>query len=116
MNLVHILSTYFFTVHSNIFIHIRLGLPNGIFPSGFQTKTSHAFFISSVLATFPAYLVLDFITSYEAPVQPLATYTVLDLHSLLSTLFSNTLSLCSSFNVRDQVPHPYEITDKILAL
>jgi hypothetical protein len=26
---------------------------------------------------------------------------------LLSTLFSNTLSLYSSFNVRDQVSHPY---------
>jgi hypothetical protein len=26
---------------------------------------------------------------------------------LLSTLFSNTLSLCSSLNVRDQVSHPY---------
>jgi hypothetical protein len=25
---------------------------------------------------------------------------------LPSTLFSNTLSLCSSFNVRDQVSHP----------
>jgi hypothetical protein len=26
---------------------------------------------------------------------------------LLSTLFSNTLSLCSSPNVRDQFSHPY---------
>jgi polysaccharide pyruvyl transferase WcaK-like protein len=26
---------------------------------------------------------------------------------LLSTLFSNTLNLCSSLNVRDQVSHPY---------
>jgi hypothetical protein len=26
---------------------------------------------------------------------------------LLSTLFSNTLSLCSSLSVRDQVSHPY---------
>jgi hypothetical protein len=29
---------------------------------------------------------------------------------LLRTLFSNTLSLRSSFNVRDQVPHPYKTT------
>jgi hypothetical protein len=28
---------------------------------------------------------------------------------LLSTLFSNTLSLCSSLNVRDQVSRPYRI-------
>jgi protocatechuate 3,4-dioxygenase beta subunit len=28
----------------------------------------------------------------------------------LSTLFSNTLSLCSSLNVSDQVSHPYNTT------
>jgi hypothetical protein len=33
---------------------------------------------------------------------------------LLSTLLSNTLSLCFPFNVRDQVSHPYRITDKII--
>jgi polysaccharide pyruvyl transferase WcaK-like protein len=33
---------------------------------------------------------------------------------LLSTLFSNTLILCSSLNVRDQVSHPYRTTGKII--
>jgi hypothetical protein len=28
-------------------------------------------------------------------------------------LFSNTLNLCSSLNVRDQVPHPYRTRGKI---
>jgi hypothetical protein len=32
------------------------------------------------------------------------------------TLFSNTLSLCSSLNVRDQVSHPYRTTGKIIVL
>jgi hypothetical protein len=35
---------------------------------------------------------------------------------LLSTLFSNTLSLCSSLNVRDQVSHPNRTTGKIIVL
>jgi hypothetical protein len=35
---------------------------------------------------------------------------------LLSTLFSNTLSLCSSLNVRDQFAHPYRTTGKIIVL
>jgi len=35
---------------------------------------------------------------------------------LLSTLFSNTLSLRSSLNVSDQVSHPYKTTDKIWVL
>jgi hypothetical protein len=32
------------------------------------------------------------------------------------TLFSNTLSPCSSFNVRDQVSHPYRTTGKVIVL
>jgi hypothetical protein len=32
---------------------------------------------------------------------------------LLSTLFSDTLNLCSSVNVTDQVSHPYNTTGKI---
>jgi polysaccharide pyruvyl transferase WcaK-like protein len=35
---------------------------------------------------------------------------------LLSNLFSNTLSLCSSLNVRDKVSHPYKTTVKIIVL
>jgi hypothetical protein len=35
---------------------------------------------------------------------------------LLNTLFSNTLSLCSYPNVRDQVSHPYRTTGKIIVL
>jgi hypothetical protein len=31
----------------------------------------------------------------------------------LSILFSNTLSLCSSLNVRDQVSHPYRTAGEI---
>jgi hypothetical protein len=34
----------------------------------------------------------------------------------LCTLFSNTLSLCSTVNVRDQVSHPYRTTGKIIVL
>jgi hypothetical protein len=32
----------------------------------------------------------------------------------LSTLFSNTLSLCTYLNVRDQVSHPYKTTGRIM--
>jgi hypothetical protein len=35
---------------------------------------------------------------------------------LLSALFSNTLSLCSSLSVRDQVSHPYKTTGKTTVL
>jgi hypothetical protein len=35
------------------------------------------------------------------------TSSLLGSNILLRTLFSNTLSLCSSLSVRDQVAHPY---------
>jgi hypothetical protein len=46
----------------------------------------------------------------------LVTLSVLGLNILFSTQFSNTLILCSSFNTRDQVSHPYKTTGKIIIL
>jgi putative effector of murein hydrolase LrgA (UPF0299 family) len=43
---------------------------------------------------------------------PPVTSSLFGLIILLSTLFSNTLSLCSSLNVRDQVSHPFRTTNK----
>jgi len=43
--------------------HLCLGLPSGLFISGFPTKTLHKPLLSPIGATFPAYLIfLDFIT------------------------------------------------------
>jgi len=48
---------------------------------------------------------------FQSPV----TSTLFRPNIFLSTLFSNTLSLCSSVNVRERAPHPYK-TGKITAL
>jgi hypothetical protein len=45
-----------------------------------------------------------------------ATSSLLGPNILLRTLFSNTLSLCSSLSVRDQVSHPYKTTGRIMVL
>jgi len=46
----------------------------------------------------------------------LVTSSLLGPNILLYTLFSNTFSLYSSLNVRDQVSHPYKTTGKIIVL
>jgi len=43
--------------------HLRLGLPSGLFPPGFRTKTLNMPLLSPIRATCPAHLILlDFIT------------------------------------------------------
>ena len=43
--------------------HLRLGLPSGLFPSGFPSKTLYTTLSSTIRATCPAHLILlDFIT------------------------------------------------------
>jgi hypothetical protein len=38
-NLVHITTSHLLQIHPNIIHHQCLGLPSGLFPSGFPTKT-----------------------------------------------------------------------------
>jgi hypothetical protein len=41
-----------------LFIHIHLGRPSGLFPSGFPTNNLYTFLFSPIRATCPAYLTI----------------------------------------------------------
>jgi hypothetical protein len=58
LNPIHTFPPYFSKLHSNITLLLLLGLLSGLFPSGFQTKILYAFFISPMLLTCPAHLIL----------------------------------------------------------
>jgi hypothetical protein len=48
--------------------------------------------------------------------QPPITSSLFGQNILLSTLFSNTLSLYSSLKVKEQISHPYKTKSKIIVL
>jgi hypothetical protein len=48
--------------------------------------------------------------------QPYVTSFLFGPNVLLSTLISDTLILCSSLKVRDQISHPHKITGRIIVM
>ncbi|PNF31822.1 hypothetical protein B7P43_G09339, partial [Cryptotermes secundus] len=76
--------------------YLRLSLPSGLFPSGFTTNILYAFLFRVQVMKL---LIMQF--------SPASCPSLFGSNILLNTFFSNTLSLCSSLKVRDQISHPY---------
>jgi len=54
---VHISISHFLKIHLTC-SHLRLGLPSGLFPSGFPNKTLYTPLLSPIRATCPAHLII----------------------------------------------------------
>jgi hypothetical protein len=105
-----------------------LGLPSGLFPSSLPTNNIHATLFSR-LCSMPLldhlHLIVLIIFGKEytflnpsicSLLQPPTTSSLFNQNIFISTLFSNTLSLCSFLNIRDQASHQYRTTGKITVL
>ena len=113
-----------------LFFHLRLGLPSGLFPSSFPTKTLYTPLLSTLRAICPAHLIfLDLIIrkifgeEYRSLSSSLCSLLhssvispLIGLNIVLSTSFSNLRSLCSSLSVGDHVSHPHKTRGKIIFL
>jgi hypothetical protein len=109
--------------------HLRLGLPSVSFPLAFTSVTyTRSSSPRSCYMPQTHLILLDLIIliilgeQYKSGSFSLCCFlhspvtSSLFSQNILSTLFSNTLSLCSSLNARDKVSHPYRTTDKIIVL
>jgi hypothetical protein len=109
--------------------HQCFGILSGLFSTGFPTNNLYAF-LFPFHATCPAHLILLYLiiliilgvehksrsSSLYSFLLPLVTSFLCSSNILLSTLFSNTLSLCFSLNVKDQVSLPYRTIGNIMVL
>ena len=59
-NPVHIPTSHLLEIHPNISTRLRLGLPSGLLPSGFHTKTLYTPLYSPIRATCPAHKMSTF--------------------------------------------------------
>jgi hypothetical protein len=108
--------------------HLSLDAPSGLFPSGFPHQNLYAtFFSPNVLHALPISIFSIWSPErywvYRSVSNSLCgfihypfTSSLLGPNILLSTLFSNTISLRSSLNESDPFSHPYKTTGKIWVL
>ena len=106
--------------------HLHLGLPIGLFPSGFPTKILYTPLFSSIHATCPIHLILHFITrtifgeEYRSLSFPLSSF----LHSpVTSSLWGTNIPLNTLFSYKTCFPQcqrpsltPIQKTGRIILL
>jgi len=126
MHPVHTLTTYFPQIHSNIILPptlrtSKLSLPFRFFYQNFVC-ISHLTHVCYMPHPCRSPWLDHPNNSWSVQLmkllimQPPVISSLLHPHILLSTQFSNTINLCSSLSMRNQVSHPYKTTGNIILL
>jgi hypothetical protein len=100
------------------YTHLCPGLPSGLFPSGFLTNNQFALLFYPIRTICLAHLILLHLIILIIPDEEYksCSSSLFGPNIPHNTLFLNTLSLCYSLIVRDNVSHPYRTTGKIIVL
>ena len=125
---VHTSTSYFLKIHLNFIfpsmprspkwsLSLRFRHQNPVYASPvthmhYMPHPSHSFRFYHLNNIGWGVQIIQLLSFLHSPV----TSSLLGPNILLSTLFTNTLSLRSSLNVSDQVSHPYKTTGKIIVL
>jgi hypothetical protein len=106
INPVHTHAFYSFQIHFNIILHICLGLPGGLFSSGFPSKALYWLAFSRMRATCPASVILvDLIILVNRPTGRVETVKFLITQFLPASYYS--ISLRSKYSPQHTVlKHP----------
>ena len=119
----------FFKIHSNIFLHLPLGLCKSLFPVGLPFNILKALLPSSILATRPVHLnlldsIILTIVSLRYKLRSSSLWSLfqsqfsclLSPNICLRILFSNTLVLKSSISIRHHVSQSCSTTGNFIYL